>query len=208
MDNEPEPIDVTERESNVILRYFAHTLAKAGEGQSPASTGSRIAIRDFLCQFWPYELADGDNVSLLLHFETQHLPEGESVVGYLIRQIMARCDEVCYPQPSQPAAREALYAVFKAWQVETVTEGCDMVLSLKAHRKDIWVTPPEGGCWFCKRAHAPLVFDWEFDTAVHLDCIRKALALDPEDCEAIHMAYLLEETNGSRDTETANPPGA
>jgi len=40
-------------------------------------------------------------------------------------------------------------------------------------------------CWYC---HCPpgddLVFSWEFDTYVHLSCIRDRLASDPSDREA------------------------
>ena len=54
-------------------------------------------------------------------------------------------------------------------------------------------------CWFCRRADNNMVFDTEFDTAVHIDCIKKALKehvpteTHPEHPEAKHMKYLLEE---------------
>jgi hypothetical protein len=49
------------------------------------------------------------------------------------------------------------------------------------------------GCWFCgDKGDEPLVFDMEFDTPVHLSCIRKALEEDPNHGEAGPMDYLLE----------------
>lgn len=42
--------------------------------------------------------------------------------------------------------------------------------------------PENDPCWYC---HCPpgddLVFTWEFDTFVHLDCIRERLSSDPAD---------------------------
>jgi hypothetical protein len=56
------------------------------------------------------------------------------------------------------------------------------------------VTPPyNGGCWFCFRDTPDMVFDTEFDTNVHLDCIRQHLT-NPKShnhTEAQMMAYLL-----------------
>ena len=45
------------------------------------------------------------------------------------------------------------------------------------------ISPSEGGCWFCFKDHNPMVLDFEFDTNVHLDCLREALK-NPEDEEA------------------------
>ena len=57
------------------------------------------------------------------------------------------------------------------------------------------VDPTEGGCWFYHKGDGDLVFDDEFDTYVHLQCIRDTLEeakrtgkLNPE---AELMAYLL-----------------
>lgn len=59
------------------------------------------------------------------------------------------------------------------------------------------VYPSEGGCWFCYTDECtdqlPLVFDTEFDTWVHRECIRVALLADPEHPEARAMRYLIEE---------------
>jgi hypothetical protein len=46
-------------------------------------------------------------------------------------------------------------------------------------------------CWFCKKTTGTLVFDSEFDTEVHIECIKKALKKDPKHPEAKHMQYLL-----------------
>lgn len=53
------------------------------------------------------------------------------------------------------------------------------------------------GCWFCdKEGGDDYVFDWEFDTPVHLHCIRERLkdpkwVSDQELSEAEIMSYLL-----------------
>ena len=52
----------------------------------------------------------------------------------------------------------------------------------------------EGGCWFCYEDDGDdLVFDSEFDTYVHLSCIRKQLQnkLNNDTSEADVMKYLL-----------------
>lgn len=51
--------------------------------------------------------------------------------------------------------------------------------------------PNDGGCWFCHTDNQPLVFDCEFDTFVHLTCLQRALAMNPNDPEAQIMSYLL-----------------
>lgn len=54
------------------------------------------------------------------------------------------------------------------------------------------VHPSVGGCWFCHTKDDKLVFDSEFDTYVHIDCIKEALKKGPGS-EADFMTYLLEE---------------
>ncbi|MCF6347933.1 MAG: hypothetical protein L3J20_06505 [Flavobacteriaceae bacterium] len=54
-----------------------------------------------------------------------------------------------------------------------------------------YVHPNDGGCWFCFKQDETLVFDTEFDTFVHTDCIKKVLEKDPKDNEAVFMKYLL-----------------
>ena len=53
----------------------------------------------------------------------------------------------------------------------------------------------EGGCWFCGRVDSSLtlLFDFEFDTYVHKECLHTELMVDPDHPEAKFMAYLLEE---------------
>ena len=53
--------------------------------------------------------------------------------------------------------------------------------------------PCEGGCWFCKQDDESeiLDFDNEFDTFVHISCIKKALQENPDDPEANIMKYLV-----------------
>ena len=54
------------------------------------------------------------------------------------------------------------------------------------------IPPEHGGCWFCHDDKGDdLVFDWEFDTYVHLNCLKKVLEENPEDQEAKFMSYLL-----------------
>lgn len=59
------------------------------------------------------------------------------------------------------------------------------------------ISPNNGGCWFCHTQDDDLVFDWEFDTFVHENCIKSALNRLNQDPiiqdEAIFMAYLLTE---------------
>jgi hypothetical protein len=56
-------------------------------------------------------------------------------------------------------------------------------------------SPTEGGCWFCHRNDGELVFEDEFDTFVHINCIRVALKDSDKSGkpyqEAELMAYLL-----------------
>lgn len=54
------------------------------------------------------------------------------------------------------------------------------------------VSPGQGGCWFCHTASDVMAFDTEFDTAVHIDCLKRTLALNPDHPEAQHMRYLLD----------------
>ena len=51
------------------------------------------------------------------------------------------------------------------------------------------VSAGQGGCWFCNNKDDDMVFDTEFDTYVHVDCIQDNL-YNP-DSEAQFMAYLL-----------------
>lgn len=51
----------------------------------------------------------------------------------------------------------------------------------------------DGGCWFCYRKTDGLVFDREFDTFVHSDCIVSVLAEEPDHPEAYLMRYLIED---------------
>jgi hypothetical protein len=51
--------------------------------------------------------------------------------------------------------------------------------------------PQDGGCWFCDQDECD-AFDWEFDTYLHLSCLREALK-QPGNSEANCMKYLLEE---------------
>ena len=54
----------------------------------------------------------------------------------------------------------------------------------------------EGGCWFCwADDDGPgwdLMFDSEFDTNVHVQCLKQALEEDPYHPEARAMSYILE----------------
>jgi hypothetical protein len=52
----------------------------------------------------------------------------------------------------------------------------------------------QGGCWFCQHdeEHEPLYSEREFDTFVHISCLKAALEKDPNHPEAELMKYLLE----------------
>lgn len=47
------------------------------------------------------------------------------------------------------------------------------------------VHPCDGGCWFCHTADEEMAFSCEFDTYLHLKCLKKALEDDPVHPEAI-----------------------
>ena len=53
--------------------------------------------------------------------------------------------------------------------------------------------PNEGGCWFCHKdgEDEPLDFNCEYDTFVHVSCIKKALEGRLDHPEAIHMEYMI-----------------
>jgi hypothetical protein len=53
-----------------------------------------------------------------------------------------------------------------------------------------YLSPSDGGCWFCHgRPETPgLYFCWEFDTYVHLECLRDELQETPDNQEAQVMA--------------------
>lgn len=59
-----------------------------------------------------------------------------------------------------------------------------------ASEKVVW--PGEGGCWFCFSDEGDLLFDTEFDTYLHKECLEEVLKEDPEHPEAKFMKYLLE----------------
>ena len=53
----------------------------------------------------------------------------------------------------------------------------------------------DGRCWFCGKSDKFLVYEEEFDTYVHVDCIRKALedgeTTGEKTTKAKQMSYLL-----------------
>jgi hypothetical protein len=48
-----------------------------------------------------------------------------------------------------------------------------------------------GGCWYCGKVDEHLTFSTEFDTFVHVDCTKKAIAADPRDIEAMTIGEEL-----------------
>ena len=63
------------------------------------------------------------------------------------------------------------------------------------------MSPQDGGCWFCYQDEEKegLAFDTEFDTYVHLSCLKDTLRRKPNHPEARCMTYLLpkEDVNGN-----------
>jgi plasmid maintenance system antidote protein VapI len=59
-----------------------------------------------------------------------------------------------------------------------------------------------GGCWFCGEDECD-AFDSEWDTYLHLDCLRETLKREPDHEEAVHMRYLIEPFV----PDWASPPG-
>lgn len=57
------------------------------------------------------------------------------------------------------------------------------------------VSPQDGGCWYCERVDEDLVYDDEFDTMIHLDCVRQVLKYNPNDLEVQFLSYLIENNN-------------
>lgn len=54
-----------------------------------------------------------------------------------------------------------------------------------------YVQPGDGGCWFCYTQSDDMLFDGEFDTNVHKECLEAELKANPDHPEAQLMAYLL-----------------
>ena len=52
--------------------------------------------------------------------------------------------------------------------------------------------PMNGGCWFCWNNDGDLVLDKEFDTYIHLDCLKEVFKENPHHPEAQFMGYLLD----------------
>lgn len=54
--------------------------------------------------------------------------------------------------------------------------------------------PGDGGCWYCREddEYEPLVFECEFDTYVHLSCLRWEVD-HTDNPEAKIQSYLLEQ---------------
>lgn len=60
-------------------------------------------------------------------------------------------------------------------------------------------SPGNGGCWFCHDdAPQGLVFDGEFDTFVHISCLKEAIK-NSNDEEAQIMSYLLESSEEDKE---------
>jgi hypothetical protein len=57
-----------------------------------------------------------------------------------------------------------------------------------------FLRPENGGCWYCYRGNPEgMRFDGEFDTNVHVECIKDTLEVDPLHPEALLQKYLLDE---------------
>lgn len=50
-------------------------------------------------------------------------------------------------------------------------------------------------CWFCNSDKPNMVYEEKWDTYVHIECIAKALELNPNDVEADMMSYLIRGMN-------------
>jgi hypothetical protein len=67
------------------------------------------------------------------------------------------------------------------------------------------LSPNEGGCWFCHQDNTD-AFDTEYDTYVHLACVKESINKFMEDglpTEAVHMTYLLDKSDIPEDFEIA-----
>ena len=60
-------------------------------------------------------------------------------------------------------------------------------------KNEAWkVNQDENPCWWCRKGDTD-AFDTEFDTNLHISCLKDVLEKDPNDPEAKHMKYLLED---------------
>ena len=64
-------------------------------------------------------------------------------------------------------------------------------IEIARKRKTGTYPPTQGGCWFCWHKDNDLIYDGEFDTFVHVDCIKSVLKTDPDHSEASIMRYLI-----------------
>jgi hypothetical protein len=55
------------------------------------------------------------------------------------------------------------------------------------------VSPNDGGCWYCHNKDEGLVFCMEFDTFIHIDCIKEQIASLPPECEDQELKIIARE---------------
>ena len=53
----------------------------------------------------------------------------------------------------------------------------------------MYVSPNEGGCWFCSRADLEMFFSSEFDCYFHIDCLKRALGTDDAEAKLIAREF-------------------
>jgi hypothetical protein len=73
---------------------------------------------------------------------------------------------------------------------------CGMILKETEIETDKRTSPNDGGCWFCYKVSNDMLFDTEFDTYLHKECLIGALQKAKQDknyeTEAVFMTYLLD----------------
>lgn len=56
-----------------------------------------------------------------------------------------------------------------------------------------YVSPNDGGCWYCNRKDEGLSFCHEFDTFIHIDCIKDALVQHVPESEDVELECIARE---------------
>lgn len=75
---------------------------------------------------------------------------------------------------------------------KNVRPATDKEISLITDNSTERVEPSEGGCWFCYTRSDDMTFDTEFDTFLHINCLKNQLKENPNHPEAQIMSYLLD----------------
>jgi hypothetical protein len=70
-------------------------------------------------------------------------------------------------------------------------EICKLYKQLRKQEIDTGRIVPatQGGCWFCETKTNDMALDTEFDTMVHLDCVRKEVEKDHPEAKIMYHEF-------------------